>query len=999
MHRGGGVNFYNKKEGKFTYFTKNKYNNSISHNNVKSIVYDEAHNKLYIGTHMGGLSIYDIEKKRFSNPMLDNPAYMEEIGDRVYGMVLHGDELIFTNHQGTWKMDVHTEKITPHFPSGKHYGFSSIWIDRNDYLWLASPKGIYRIHSKNETDQSFYKLGKKGLGHFKILSIHEDSRGNIYLGSQGAGFYQYNPQSDDFTHYTTENSNIAGNYCYDIVESPQGKIIISCNKGLSFFDTENHTFSTMDLRTALPIAGFNEGCGLLACRNGDIFIGSVNGLLICNESSFTIPTKPYQLYFSDLFINNQFVHVDDNNRILEKAIYYTPKLSLKHHQNNITLHFKSNNYATPLQHPTYEYKLDGYDKEWISTTNHEINYTNISPGNYTLKVREKGNSSVAPIEMKISVAPPFYASPISWVIYVLMAMGIIYIIFQFKQSQFRLQTSLEMEKRDKKRIEDLNQAKLQFFANISHEFRTPLTIVISQLDLLMQNEEIPSAFRNKLTKVYRNCYHLRSLVSELLDFRKLEQGHVKLKVSEYDIVPFLQDIHTRFTDYASTRSIDYQFRSEQASLVCWFDPKQLEKVIYNLLSNAFKYTKQGGSIQLAVSEEEEEIWIKVTDNGVGIQKEDIQKIFDRFYQAGNAIADIVHTPSTGIGLALVKNVMALHRGHIQVESTPGSGSCFTVCLKKGNTHFNEDELVSKSTHEELVYSSDVTYMGMNDITLLPEADNSESEPDQEQRKQILIVEDNKELLQTLANLFKPHYQVILAENGKEGLEKARTELPDIIVSDIVMPEMNGLEMCAQIKGDINCCHIPVILLTALSTIEHNITGLKFGADDYISKPFNARVLLERCNNLINSRYILQKKFQQNECGSQLLTTNVNDQHFLDNISEILEKNLDNPDFVIDEFARELGLSRTVFYSKFKALTGMTPNDFVINFKLKRATDLLQNHPELQIADITYQLGFCSPRYFSRCFKAQFNLTPSEYRKQLGAKERTEKDEIVQNADK
>lgn len=550
-----------------------------------------------------------------------------------------------------------------------------------------------------------------------------------------------------------------------------------------------------------------------------------------------------------------------------------------------------------------------------------------------------------------------------------------------------LQTSLEMERKEKEAIEELNQAKLQFFSNISHEFRTPLTLIISQIELLLQSSSLSPSIYNKLLKVYKNTYHMRNLISELLDFRKLEQGHMKLKVYEQDIVSFLKEIYLSFYEYASGHSITYNFTAPEGRVLCSFDPKQMQKVFYNLLSNAFKYTKPNATIEMILENKENEVIIKVIDNGIGISKDDIDKIFDRFYQAENGISNITKTPSTGIGLSLTKNIIELHHGTIQVESTPGYGSIFIVRLLKGCTHFTEEELARDQQEKQTE-------------SLIPDTvaftDHMEEFSDAEQRevliegddspRTILLVEDNEELLQILGSLFSPIYRVLLARNGKEGLEKAREERPDIIVSDVMMPEMSGTEMCLKIKNDFDVCHIPVVLLTALTSAEQNIEGLQRGADDYINKPFNAKVLLARCNNLVRNRIILQKKFsQQKDFDAQSLASNPIDQKFLDTVNSIIEKNLDNIDFDMNMMARELGLSRSSLYAKFKALTGMTPNDFVLSCKLKRAATMLTAQPDLQIADISDRLGFGSPRYFTRCFKAQFEITPAEYRKRAEKK--------------
>lgn len=983
---GGGLNFFDRKTKKFTYFMADENRNSIAHNNLKAIAYSPERNKLYIGTHTGGLSIYDIKNKRFKNPYFEDPSYAVIAGDRINQMRIYNDELICTGPKGIFKMNLYTEKVSPLFKSGKYYGNTCFLIDSKGYIWLAYGKGVWKINLENEEDKVQYRSGENGLGTFPISQIIEDKEGRIFLGTRGSGLFHYDEKNKRFIGYTTENSFIASDYCYELTLSTLDQLVITGDKGITFFDPDQNLFKVVELGTALPLTGINIGCGILVCKNGEIFVGSSNGMATFFEQQLFNSAKDYQLYFSDLFINNEQVSPGDHNKVLATALPFTREIELAYNQNNLIFTFTSNNYVNTLKKAPYEYMLEGFDKKWIPCKDNNIFYTNLNPGKYTLIVREiqydPNQEQPRTIKMDIHIHSPWYASNLAYFLYFILIISILYSIYRFKKSQYMLQTSLEMERKEKEAIEELNQAKLQFFSNISHEFRTPLTLIISQIELLLQSSSLSPSVYNKLLKVYKNTYHMRNLISELLDFRKLEQGHMKLKVYEQDIVPFLKEIYLSFYEYASSRSITYNFTAPQENVLCYFDPKQMQKVFYNLLSNAFKYTKPNAAIEMILENKENEVTIKVIDNGIGISKEDIDKIFDRFYQAENGISNITKTPSTGIGLSLTKSIIELHHGTIQVESTPGYGSIFIVHLQKGCTLFTEEELAQKQQEKQTE-------------SLIPDtvafSDHMEEFSDTEQKElliegddsphTILLVEDNEELLQILNSLFSPTYRVLLARNGKEGLEKARAERPDIIVSDVMMPEMSGTEMCLKIKNDFDVCHIPVVLLTALTSAEQNIEGLQRGADDYINKPFNAKVLLARCNNLVRNRIILQKKFsQQKDFDAQSLASNPIDQKFLDTVNSIIEKNLDNIDFDMNMMARELGLSRSSLYAKFKALTGMTPNDFVLNCKLKRAAIMLTENPDLQIADISDWLGFGSPRYFTRCFKAQFEITPAEYRK-------------------
>ena len=939
---GGGLNFFDRKTKKFTYFMADENRNSIAHNNLKAIAYSPERNKLYIGTHTGGLSIYDIKNKRFKNPYFEDPSYAVIAGDRINQMRIYKDELICTGPKGIFKMNLETEKASPLFKSGKYYGNTCFLIDSKGYMWLAYGKGVWKINLENEEDQVQFRSGENGLGTFPISQIIEDKEGRIFLGTRGSGLFRYDEKNRQFIGYTTENSFIASNYCYELTLSTLDQLVITGDKGITFFDPDQNLFKVVELGTALPLSGINIGCGILVCKNGEIFVGGSNGMATFFEQQLFNSTKDYQLYFSDLFINNEQVSPGDPDKVLTAALPFTRKIELAYNQNNLIFTFTSNNYVNTLKKASYEYMLEGFDKKWIPSKDNNIFYTNLNPGKYTLIVREiqydPNQEQPRTIKMDIHIHSPWYASGLAYFIYLVLILSILYSIYRFKKSQYMLQTSLEMERKEKEAIEELNQAKLQFFSNISHEFRTPLTLIISQIELLLQSSSLSPSIYNKLLKVYKNTYHMRNLISELLDFRKLEQGHMKLKVYEQDIVSFLKEIYLSFYEYASGHSITYNFTAPEERVLCSFDPKQMQKVFYNLLSNAFKYTKPNATIEMILENKEKEEIINLIDNGIG-------------------------------------------------NSTPGYGSIFIVRLLKGCTHFTEEELARDQQEKQTE-------------SLIPDTvaftDHMEEFSDAEQRevliegddspRTILLVEDNEELLQILGSLFSPIYRVLLARNGKEGLEKAREERPDIIVSDVMMPEMSGTEMCLKIKNDFDVCHIPVVLLTALTSAEQNIEGLQRGADDYINKPFNAKVLLARCNNLVRNRIILQKKFsQQKDFDAQSLASNPIDQKFLDTVNSIIEKNLDNIDFDMNMMARELGLSRSSLYAKFKALTGMTPNDFVLSCKLKRAATMLTAQPDLQIADISDRLGFGSPRYFTRCFKAQFEITPAEYRKRAEKK--------------
>ena len=481
--------------------------------------------------------------------------------------------------------------------------------------------------------------------------------------------------------------------------------------------------------------------------------------------------------------------------------------------------------------------------------------------------------------------------------------------------------SLEKERIEKKHIEEMNQAKLRFFTNVSHEFRTPLTLIISQVELMLQKNTIPPSLHNSIFRIRKHAQQMKLLISELLDFRKFDQNYIQLKLSEQSLNTFLEEVYLSFSAYASQKSISYHLKLLEQDISIWIDDWQMRKVLFNLLSNAFKHVPDKGEISILTSTTPDQVVIAVKDSGNGISKEEQERIFDRFYQADNR-NKALHV-GTGIGLALTKSIIQLHHGTIEVESESNEGSCFIVKLPKTRDCFEKD--------------TEVVFL-----------ESPEKEP---------MVQEN----------------TIPDENFMK------------IVSDVMMPVMTGTEMCLKIKNNISLCHIPVVLLTALDTVDQNIEGLRRGADDYITKPFNAKILITRCNNLIRNRLLMQSRFAKDQILEiNLLAANPIDKSFLDRVIKVVDKHIDNEDFDIGMLCQELGMGRTLLHTKFKALTGMTPNEFILNHRLKIASLMLKNEPYLQVAEISDRLGFGSPRYFSRCFKNQYNVTPMEYRK--GAKQ-------------
>ena len=699
------------------------------------------------------------------------------------------------------------------------------------------------------------------------------------------------------------------------------------------------------------------------------------------ERSFYESQVKSFLNFDKLFIFNEEIAPGDESGILTEILAKTSDIFLSYQQNNVTVEFATFNYNSDRIR-LFEYYLDGFDKVWTQTSGTTVTYTNLPPGDYTLKVRSMENkeSLKDAICLNIHVSAPFYATIWAYLFYVLCLTALMVAFVRFKTRQAALRSSLEFERKEKERIEELNQVKLRFFTNISHEFRTPLTLILGQIEVLMQMD-LGTTIYNRIQRIYKNAWHMRNLISELLDFRKQEQGYLKLRVEEQNLVTFTRQIYMCFYEYAQKKEITYRFDSVEETISVWFDPIQLQKVIFNLLSNAFKYTSNKGNITVEVRKVASQAVVSVCDTGIGIPVEHISKIFDRFYQTDNASSSSSFTLGTGIGLALAKGIMNMHHGKIEVESTVGEGTKFILSLPLGNRHFSDEEMAVTEGRESLIIpEASVSSYGQLMAEEIKEPE-SQKNIDEEDKPTILLVDDNTELLSMLEDIFLPMYNVYTACNGREGLEMAQQIQPDLIVSDVIMPEMSGKDLCYKIKTNVELSHISVVLLTAQTSVEYVVEGLMFGADDYITKPFNIKVLVARCNNLIKNKKRLIAHYAGKIITESPVAEAINekDKELLTKCVNIVRENFENPDFDVTALASELCMGRSKLYMQFKQMTGLTPNEFILKVKLDEAMSLLTDHPELNITEISVRLGFSSPRYFSKSFKAFFGIAPQGVR--------------------
>ncbi len=978
---GDGLIHYNPENLTYKTFGSEPGNpNSLTGDNIKTCYFDREKNELWLGLHLGGVCKLNISSGKITQFRYLNSQW--EQSDIVRAIVPYGENLLIGTYNGLFLIDKKTGKITL-FSEKLHQKLSyvvDLKIDKKGHFWIAS-RGLYRYNPQTEKlDSYFFEINdSNSLSNNNIAKIFIDSKERVWIATNGGGLNLYNAETNNFTRLSSLNSNLRNDYISNIIESRYGYLLIATTQGFSLLDPESKKISNYGSENGFPLNSLFNG-GMNITKNGKIIMAGMNGMVSFFEENLSSPRRSFNLNMSTLWINNKIVEPGDNHKILDKALPFTKNIKLNYRQTMITIEFATNNYIAANQ-PMYRYRLEGFSNEWTDMPNgiNKLNFMNLHEGKYKLLLEAflpNDGEVIASSELGITISPPYYRTWYAYLFYILLISFITWRLLEFSRSKLLLKTSLEYEKKEKSHLEDVNQSKLRFFTNISHEFRTPLTLIKGQVDMLMQMHNIQPTVYNRILNIKRNTLTMQNLINELLEFRKTEQGHLNIKVSEQDFVKFIYEVYLSFSEYAVYRGIKFNFECHNEKILLWYDAVQMQKVFYNLISNAFKYTPKEGTIGISVVEHADFVEVKISDSGVGISADAMEKIFDRFYQAENGLQISNMNPGTGIGLALTKSILETHKAEIHVESQSNIGSIFTINFKKGAGHFSDDQKGENATetHDYQQQVEDIDQKFMEEIKTTQLQNN-------EPMYSMLIVEDNDELREMLSSIFEPIYKIYTASNGVEGLQLTIEHQPDIVLSDLMMPEMSGSEMCSKIKNNFNVCHIPVVLLTAQTAVEYNIEGLRLGADDYITKPFNVKTLITRCNNLVNNRRILQEKFsQQADFSPRLLATNKMDCEFLEKAQQIVEKNLNNSEFDVPAFSSELALGRTKLFTKLKGITGQTPNEFIQNVRLKKAASMLSNNPEYNISDITYMLGFSSPKYFAKCFKEQFGVSPSSFRK-------------------
>lgn len=955
-----GLYFYDRRRrvGRFL----NMGNSSIPSDNVKSIRYDAERDQLWLGMFMGGVCVYDITSGLFTRLRIADRGGVGENAEIVHSLSRDGGVIYAGTYDGVYRIDMHTRRAERILSQQRVFNVLS---GGDGWLYVVTGQVNFRVYRRDD-EGSWQLWYNRVLPDDMCTSLFCDDRGRAWVGTTRSGALLFDRGERRFVTYDRSSCGIESDYVSAITQTASGLMVFGTNAGLSVVDADNLRSENFNGSNGFPLLSLENGC-LWRSDEGEILAGGVDGIVSIPERELIRAGRAPQLFFASLAVNERPVRAGDRTRILSEAMPYTKSIALGHKYNIVDIAFGTDN-AFDFNVGDYQYRLIGYDEAWRTLGGSDIRYMNLPAGRYSLAVRSRPTKLLDGgdrIELDIRIYPPLYASIGAYVLYALLIMLATALVIRYYYSKKQLEQSLAMERMAKEQQERITQWKLVFFTNISHEFRTPLTLIQGQLDLLAR-QEIPGVLKGYLMSVRRNALRLRDLVNELIDFRKQEQGYMSLKVSRQDLAAYLGEVCETFGEYSRIRDVELSYEPGMERLEIPFDPVQLQKVFYNLISNAFKHTDRGGRIAVTLSADAATAVVKVADTGHGIDSRFFGSIFERFYHNE---AD-TQEAGVGIGLALSKGIVDLHGGRIGVESEVGVGSTFTVTLLR-EPDFSGNPNVEVVEKQEYAKPAPVA-----DYLPVPERI-----PGSDELPRLLVVEDDDELRGMFGSIFAQCYRVTLAPNGTEGLRLAREEQPDLVVSDVLMPGMSGTEMCAAIKADFETCHIPVILLTALSSTAQRITGLESGADDYIGKPFDMDLLLVKCNGLVRNRRLLQRKFMEGDPkpASETLSGNPMDEAFVRKTLGLIGDHLDSESLGIGLLCRELALSRTALFAKIKGVFGQTPTELIQSIRLREAARMLAECPELKIAEIADRVGINSLQYFGKLFKARFGCTPSEYR--------------------
>ncbi|MDH6534164.1 hybrid sensor histidine kinase/response regulator [Parabacteroides sp. 52] len=1029
----GGVSFSNPLNSRFLFHEPGRASNT-AFGIFGAMAYQEKEKKLWIATEGGGLLSLDTEKNTFHHYLLDAQPENRNNQNILKSLLIENDIVWCGTNKGTvYRFDTRTKKFSLFHSFGKDISIYTITRTSDGALWVgtAGAIGLYRFspdghiqHSFPLSDSSHLAFGSNrcffeiepgvylsgthngGITHynshtqtviryniqqeepFKLLSdyisdIVRDANGNIWIATIGGGFYLFDKEQGIRESYTTAEG-LPDDNIYSIICGEDQKLWLSTGKGISSFNPQKKEFVNYTDRNEIQVYEFTMKGGIRLPNNRIYFSGN-EGIIsflpdYIRKNDFFPP-----VVLTALTVNNQDIQVKDTSNILQTG-FINNEIRLKHNQNNFSIKYAALNYIFPNQNK-YAYKLEGYDKEWNYVENRkEAFYTNLKPGRYIFHVRGSNNDGLwnnTGESISIQIIPPVWATWYAYLFYTLVVCGITFTLYYYFHMKRKLEHDLIEKQKEQQRQEEFHQSKIRMFTNFSHELRTPLMLVIPPLEEILQRVDLAGHLKSTLQMVFNNTQRLLLLVNQLMDLRKNESGNMQIRVSQNNLYLFTQEIFVAFNQIAAQNQIRFKLESDTVQMHAWFDRSLLEKVIFNLLSNAFKHTSQGDTVTICLEQLPREavcerfspddltevnlqsnryVYLSVKDTGKGIPDAEKQFVFTPFFQGQNEINR--NMAGTGIGLSLVLSIIKLHQGKIWIEDNQPKGSAFCLLLPVDRAVYTEEQIIAAEPIP--ADYTETTLAQLQDMPVL------------KQRYQILLAEDNEEVRTYVKQRLEPYFDVLEAENGKIAFDRITESIPDLVVSDIMMPEMDGLQLCSRIKEDMRTGHIPVIIMTAKSMVMHIKEGYQSGADDYIVKPFNMEVLLFRIHNILAARERLRelygRKFSLESLG---IETSSADDRFMQRFFEVIEQYLDNPDLNVDLICKEIGMGRATFYRKLKALTDLSPVDLIRNKRLEIAAKMLVETTK-NISEISFLVGFNSTTYFSTCFKNMYGISASEY---------------------
>jgi signal transduction histidine kinase/ligand-binding sensor domain-containing protein/DNA-binding NarL/FixJ family response regulator len=942
------------------------------YNNDKDIasIYSDDGKTFYCGLWNGNLMVYNYatNSSKEINLGFESSAVFAfcRIDPQTMMIGSFGEGAVVLNTK-TMEVQVSKGKLLPGFQ------INAIEKDNNNNIWFATETGVVRYNITSGKTETYKSLSKKENGipyDDNVSDVMIDKKGTIWASTR-YGLCLYEPSKNKFkpiSHF----KELSGKWITDILSDTNGDLWLNINNNsIAWLKANLKDINIYYVNSGNRLDVFSSS-GFFNFDGSKIYLGGKNGIIYFSPHTMKKNNWSPMPIITEFQIQNEevFPGMEINGQVpMVKDLNYDRKIELNYKNRNFSLQFSEPSFANEKLNK-FQYMLEGFDKNWITTNSNSrsVQYTNLYPGNYVFKIISSNSdghwSKVASYEIKI--LPPFWLTPMAFLIIFMVLFSIFYFIRREIKNRIRLKQELLTEKVNREQDIKLNNEKLRFFTNISHELRTPLTLILGPAKQLLDESINATDYeKSRYNLIYQNASRLLNLVNQVLDFRKAQSGELKLKVSKTDIVAYSKNIFDSFKEMAYNKNITLNFISENEAITGWIDNDKYDKILYNLFSNALKFTNKYGNVDLSIrlKEGDEEILIiEVSDDGIGIPLKSQEKIFKRFYQASNSK---LNNTGSGIGLSLVKSLVELHKGFIKVESTPGKGSTFMVEIPIDRSFYDAKEVFEYALKND------------NHSALVPEKPSKKIIQNTELKQKILVIEDNTELRKYLIDYLSDYYKVYDAENGEEGLKICKQIKPILCVADVMMPVMDGLQFCTELKKDEFISHIPVVLLTALSENEDKVKGYEIGADAYLVKPFEPSLLKTVIENIIKSRAELKAKFSgEVESKVSLLTHSPIDEEFMAKVTNLINDNLADLDLSTEFLCDKLGVSYSKLYKKIKELTDLAPNEFIRTIRLKKSAELLKSK-KYNVSEVTNLIGFNDPLYFSRCFKKQFGFPPSK----------------------